>query len=65
VGTASVDDLDVQNSASLADDPHGNEAHDVNFSTTEPADVTSQNWGDFEIQKNGTDGNGIINFKTQ
>jgi hypothetical protein len=31
----------------------------------EPADVTSQNWGDFEIQKNGTDGNGIINFKTQ
>jgi len=30
-----------------------------------PSDVDSRNWGDYEIQKNGTDGNGIINFKTQ
>jgi hypothetical protein len=47
-----------------AADPHGNEAHDAAYSTTEPGDVTSTNWGDYEIQKNGTDGTGILNFKT-
>lgn len=31
---------------------------------TATSDVTSANWGDYEIQKNGTDGSGIINFKT-
>ena len=50
---------------SKADDPHGNAAHTTNFTDTSPSDVTSSNWGDFEIQKNGTDGNGIINFKTE
>ena len=43
---------------------HGNEAHTTNYTDTSPSDVTSSNWGDYEIQKNGTDGNGIINFKT-
>jgi len=47
-----------------ADDPHDNTQHSVNYTTTSPGDVTSSNWGDYEIQKNGTDGNGIINFKT-
>lgn len=43
---------------------HDNTAHSVNYTTTSPSDVTSANWGDYEIQKNGTDGAGIINFKT-
>jgi len=43
---------------------HGNAAHTTNYTDTSPSDVNSSNWGDFEIQKNGTDGNGIINFKT-
>ena len=47
-----------------ADDPHGNNAHTTNYTDTSPSDVTSSNWGDYEIQKDGTDGNGIINFKT-
>lgn len=29
-----------------------------------PEDIDSTNWGDYEIQVNGTDGSGIINFKT-
>lgn len=36
-------------------------AHHIKTAT---GDVTSANWGDYEIQKNGTDGSGIINFKT-
>ena len=44
---------------------HGNDAHTTNFTDTSPSDVDSSNWGDFEIQKNGTDGDGIINFKTE
>jgi hypothetical protein len=32
--------------------------------TTDPSEVDSTNWGDYEIQVNGTDGSGIINFKT-
>lgn len=28
------------------------------------SDMTSNDWNDYEIQKNGTDGSGIINFKT-
>ena len=43
---------------------HGNAAHTTNYTDTSPSDVNSSNWGDYEIQKNGTDGNGIINFKT-
>lgn len=27
-------------------------------------DVNSVNWDDYEIQKNGADGAGVINFKT-
>jgi len=41
---------------------HGNEAHSTAFTTTTPGDVTSANWGDYEIQKNGTDGVGVINI---
>lgn len=33
--------------------------------TLEPGDVNSSNWDDYEIQKNGTDGEGIINFVTE
>lgn len=32
--------------------------------TLESSDITSADWGDYEIQKDGTDGTGIINFKT-
>ena len=57
-------EVDVQVGASLlsgttvggnavAIDGHDNSAHSVNFIQ-----------GDYEIQKNGTDGQGIINFKT-
>jgi len=31
---------------------------------TQSSDIDSTNWNDYEIQKNGTDGTGIINFKT-
>ena len=44
---------------------HDNSHHSSNYTTTSPSDVNSSNWGDYEIQKNGTDGNGIINFKTE
>ena len=43
---------------------HGNDAHTTNYTDTSPSDVDSSNWGDYEIQKDGTDGDGIINFKT-
>ena len=43
---------------------HGNAAHTTNYTDTSPSDVDSSNWDDYEIQKNGSDGNGIINFKT-
>jgi len=36
----------------------------AHHSKTQTSDVDSTNWGDYEIQKNETDGNGIINFKT-
>ena len=49
----------------LTERSHGNEDHTTNYTDTEPADVTSANWGDYEIQVDGTDGAGIINFKTQ
>lgn len=48
-----------------ADDPHGNDQHDASYTTTSPSDVDSSNWGDYEIQVDGTDGPGIINFKTE
>jgi len=41
---------------------HGNNSHIEDYAT--PEDVNSSNWGDYEIQKDGTDGNNIINFKT-
>lgn len=43
-----------------ADDPHGNSAH----STDMVEDATTTGNGPYEVQKNGTDGTGIINFKT-
>ena len=36
----------------------------ITTNTLSTGDVTSSNWGDYEIQKDGTDGTGIINFKT-
>jgi hypothetical protein len=47
-----------------------NDHHSKTSSASELSDVsadsnlTSADWGDYEIQKNGTDGTGIINFKT-
>ena len=32
--------------------------------TLQTSEVTSSNWGDYEIQKDGIDGTGVINFKT-
>lgn len=58
------DYLTQSNIDGKADDPHGNEAHSESYTTTSPSDVDSSNWGDYEIQKNGSDGAGIINFKT-
>lgn len=43
---------------------HDNSHHSDNYTTTTASDVNSSNWDDYEIQKNGTDGSGIINFKT-
>lgn len=47
---------------------HDNTAHSTNYAsqsdTTDPSEVDSTNWGDYEIQKDGTDGSGVINFKT-
>ena len=66
-GVHGVEGSDVASTADVAekaDDPHDNAAHTTNYTDTSPSDVTSSNWGDYEIQKNGTDGNGIINFKT-
>ena len=40
------------------------EEGDVTVSSTDPEDVTSANWGDREITKNGSGGQGIINFNT-
>jgi len=57
--SASISDLD-----SKADDPHGNEAHTTDYTDTTPSDVTSSNWDDYEIQKDGSDTDGVINFKT-
>lgn len=36
----------------------------AHHSKTQTTDIDSSNWNDYEIQKDGTDGNGIINFKT-
>ena len=66
-----TDPSGTQHTGQLADDgdsqppeSHDNTAHASNYTTTSPSDVDSTNWNDYEIQKNGTDGNGIINFKT-
>lgn len=50
---ATQSDLDSHSSTSNA-----------HHSKTATSDVNSSNWSDYEIQKNGTDGTGIINFKT-
>jgi len=44
---------------------HDNDAHTTDYTDTSPSDVNSSNWDDYEIQKDGTDGDGIINFKTE
>ena len=67
-GVHGVGGSDVASTADVAgkaDDPHGNDAHTTDYTDTSPSDVTSSNWGDYEIQKDGTDGDGIINFKTE
>ena len=37
---------------------------DDHHEKTQPSDINSSNWDDYEIQKNGTDGTGVLNFKT-
>lgn len=34
------------------------------YTDSEISNMTSSDWSDYEIQKDGTDGTGIINFKT-
>ena len=55
--------LEAETIVDGADVSHTEELADLD-DTLDTGDVTSSNWGDFEIQKNGTDGAGIINFKT-
>lgn len=43
------------------DSDHGSTASHDYLSAN---DINSTNWNDYEIQKNGSDGSGIINFKT-
>ncbi len=39
---------------------------DTDYPTTNAVKtLDSATWNDYEIQKNGTDGTGIINFKTE
>lgn len=54
----------VDDYSNLTNRTHGNEDHSDSYTTTSPGDVDSTNWGDYEIQKDGTDGAGVINFKT-
>lgn len=52
---------DVANTINMA--PHTGDAS-AHHAKTLPSEITSANWGDYEIQKDGTDGVGVINFKT-
>lgn len=52
-GSTAVSHADISNQTSSD--------HHTRFAASE---VDSTNWSDYEIQKNGTDGTGIINFKT-
>jgi len=47
------------------DDLLGGDVSDAHHSKTEPSEIDSENWDDYEIQKDGEDGDGIINFKTE
>ena len=58
-----VGTLEAETIVDGADVSHTEELADLD-DTLDTGDVTSSNWGDFEIQKDGTDGAGIINFKT-
>lgn len=59
--SVSTDDASVANASSAVTDVVRKTEVDDKPDT---ADVTSANWGDCEIQKNDTDGAGIIDFKT-
>lgn len=77
--SASVSDTDLTNHTNNGSAHHTRYADseaisaingDTNHGSTAQHDyltagaVTSSNWGDYEIQKDGADGSGIINFKT-
>lgn len=64
-GLANIDgDAFAMDGDAQPPEEHDNAAHSSNYTSTSPDDVTSSNWGDYEIQKNGSDSSGIINFKT-
>lgn len=74
--SGNADTLDGEHASAFADASHVHDASDLNgvsadsvsdahHAKTQPSDIDSANWNDYEIQKNGVDGVGIINFKTQ
>lgn len=64
--TFSGDYNDLSNIPSeFTPEEHDNDAHSEDYTTTSPSDIDSTNWDDYEIQKDGSDENGVINFKTE
>lgn len=60
-----ADAAPIQDSSDIDhDQTQGGGDSDAHHIKTQPSDIDSTNWDDYEIQKNGTDGSGIINFKT-
>lgn len=60
--STTIDHVDLSNiGTNDHHDPSNQGWSDLGISQS---DIDSTNWGDYEIQKNGTDGSGIINFKT-
>lgn len=63
--TPEADTHDKVVSADIShDDTSGGTRSDAHHTKTQPSDVDSSNWGGYDIQVNGTDGQGIINLKT-
>lgn len=58
--TSITDAAGVSHSGELSDNPHDNADH----STDMVEDATTTGNAPYEVQKNGTDGTGVINFKT-
>jgi hypothetical protein len=63
VGTSNAHHSKTTSATDLSD-VSADSVSDAHHVKTQPSDVDSSNWTDYELQKNGTDGTGIINFKT-